>query len=78
MKALYPDTLVTVSTVGRQNRMTPSVNDLLDPSVCSCFPGLYHYTICNKIKWSTLSIGTALLIIVSKFKINIKLFLYYI
>ncbi|CAF0973865.1 unnamed protein product [Rotaria sordida] len=44
--------------------MTSGVNSFVDPSVCSCFPGSYQYTICNKIKWSTLSIYTALLIII--------------
>jgi hypothetical protein len=44
--------------------MAASGNSLLDPSVCSCFSRSYQYTICNKIKWSTLSIGAALLIIV--------------
>ncbi|CAF2598067.1 unnamed protein product [Rotaria sp. Silwood2] len=44
--------------------MTSSANSFVDPSVCSCFPGSYQYTICNKVKWSTLSIYTALLIII--------------
>jgi len=46
--------------------MASNVNNLIDPTVCSCFPGSYQYNIFNKIKWSTLSIGTALLIIVKK------------
>ncbi|CAF1586306.1 unnamed protein product [Rotaria magnacalcarata] len=36
----------------------------VDPSACSCYPGSYHYVLCNKIKWSTLSICTALLMII--------------
>ncbi len=59
--------------------MAAGVNNLLDPSLCSCFPGSYQYTICNKIKWSTLSIGTALLIIVRKSSRSIyKYFVLYI
>ncbi len=53
--------------------MAVSGNNLLDPSVCSCFSGSYQYNICNKIKWSTLSITAALLIIViNKLMINLK------
>jgi len=37
----------------------------LDPSVCSCFLASYPYNICHKIKWSTLSICAAILIIVN-------------
>ncbi|CAF1577764.1 unnamed protein product [Adineta ricciae] len=49
----------------RQNIITPGVvNDLLDPYACSCLPTSYHYTICSKIKWSTLSITVALIIII--------------
>ncbi|CAF1358252.1 unnamed protein product [Adineta ricciae] len=49
----------------RQNIITPGVvNDLLDPYTCSCLPTSYHYTICSKIKWSTLSITIALIIII--------------
>ncbi|CAF1102236.1 unnamed protein product [Rotaria magnacalcarata] len=44
--------------------MTPGINYLLDPSVCSCFPTSYHNMICYKIKWSTLSISVALIIII--------------
>lgn len=50
--------------------MTSNVNNLLDPSVCSCFPGSYRYAIFDKVKWSTLSIGAALLIIVRKSNID--------
>lgn len=45
--------------------MKSSANDLLDPSVCSCFSGSHPSIICNKVKWSTLSIAAALLIIVA-------------
>jgi hypothetical protein len=48
--------------------MGASGNNLRDPSLCSCFSGSYQYTICNKIQWSTLSIGAALLIIVRTFR----------
>ncbi|CAF1030745.1 unnamed protein product [Adineta steineri] len=44
--------------------MSSNVNKLIDPSICSCFPNSYRYNIFSKIKWSTLSLGTALLIII--------------
>ena len=47
-------------------RMAASGNSLLDSSICSCFSGSYQSTGCKKIKWSTLSIGAALLIIVKE------------
>jgi hypothetical protein len=58
--------------------MTPIANNVVDPSACSCFRGSYQYTILSKIKWSTLSIGTALLIIVRKSNIDVQLFFLYI
>lgn len=39
-------------------------NNLRDPLICSCLPNSYYFFLCNKIKWSTLSIGIALLIII--------------
>ena len=61
--------LTCTMSADRQNIITPGVvNDLLDPYACSCLPTSYHYTICSKIKWSTLSITIALIIIVSKGK----------
>ncbi|UJR07704.1 hypothetical protein I4U23_011989 [Adineta vaga] len=44
--------------------MTSNTNKIVDPSLCTCFPGSYQHNIFNKVKWSTLSIGTALLIII--------------
>ena len=57
------------------------MNDLLDPSVCSCFPSSStscHKMICSKIKWSTISITIALILIVSKsnFYVDISLFFF--
>jgi len=60
----------------RQYIMTPGINDLLDPSVCSCIPTSSHYMFCRKIKWSTLSISTALVIIVSKWYLHIYLLVF--
>jgi len=56
----------------RQNIMTPGINDLLDPSVCSCFSFSHQNMICNKIKWSTISISTALILIVRKLILHIN------
>ncbi|CAF1102541.1 unnamed protein product [Adineta ricciae] len=44
--------------------MTSHANKLADPSLCTCLPGTYRHTIFSNIKWSTLSIITALLIII--------------
>ena len=48
----------------RSTIMTTGINELLDPSVCSCFSTSHHRLICNRLRWSTVSIATALLIIV--------------
>ena len=48
----------------RSTIMTTGINELLDPSVCSCFSTSHHHLICNRLRWSTVSIATALLIIV--------------
>lgn len=39
------------------------MTDLLDPSLCSCFSSHRNF-VCTKLKWSTVSIFTALLIII--------------
>jgi hypothetical protein len=57
-----------------KNIMTTGINDLLDPFVCSCFPTSYHQMMCKKVKWSTISISTAMVIIVSKCNLHTQLF----
>ena len=47
-----------------QFTMTSHANKLVDPSLCTCLPGSYRHAIFSNVKWSTLSIVTALLIIV--------------
>jgi hypothetical protein len=46
--------------------MKSTVRDLIDPSVFSCFSASYRSVFCNQLKWSTVSITTALLIVVSR------------
>ncbi len=84
----YPDTfspsfistisffLVGSLSADRENQMTPGINDLPDPSVCSCFPTSYQNMICTKIKWSTISISTALILIVNKWNLHVYLLLF--
>lgn len=43
--------------------MTSTMTDLLDPSFCSCFDS-HRNPICKKLKWSTVSICMALLLII--------------
>lgn len=44
--------------------MKSIIHNSKDPFICSCLPNSKFFFICNQVKWSTLSIGIALLIII--------------
>jgi hypothetical protein len=53
--------------------MKSGVKDLADGSLCLCCVTSFYTNIRNKVKWSNVSIGVALLIIVSWHRFNERL-----